>query len=161
MENPNPKYPSSPFTRKPATLKELSILKSRIKYLNLKVNIALKILLSTDTHCLWECYQEAHDSDDQSSDHLLEIFNMYMRFQIVNEKNSQDSFIGHWVLKTTPPSVFELMYDAWKNTPYQMICPYYFVPINNPQKEYMYHILDNFAKETWGPENDNTLEHLD
>lgn len=121
MENPYPIFPSNPFNRKLFLVSDLLMLKKRIKNLNIKINIALKVLLTQSTKTLTLYYDEAQVNPTNFSSSLLEMLTKQMRFMLSHEKNSQSSYIGMWAPLNFPLTHFEKFYRKFMNIPYQFI----------------------------------------
>ncbi|GAJ15125.1 unnamed protein product, partial [marine sediment metagenome] len=156
MENSYPIYPTDPFTREPLSCDSILKLKERIKLLKINVNIALNTLLNIDNNTLQKCYVESLESSDRFSRLLDSELRRYLRYRLINFRNSQSNFTGHWVSLKEDKSKFENLYDAWKNTPYQIIHPNTYEIMPNFQKQHLYNLLTNSPIEQWGPVDDLT-----
>ena len=156
MENSYPIYPTDPFTRKPLSCGSILKLKERIKLLKINVNIALNTLLNFDSITLQKCYIESLESGDRFSRLLDSELRRYLRYRLINFRNSQSNFTGHWVSLKEDKSKFENLYDAWKNTPYQIQHPTTYEIMPNFQKQHLYNLLTNSPIEQWGPVDDWT-----
>ena len=63
-----------------------------------------------------------------------------LRFQITNELDSQDNYIGRWIDKNIEKTDFEQLYDEWDNIPPYIGCINdYMIP--NPNKQFFKDIL--------------------
>lgn len=160
MENPYPVYPSNPFTRAPLSPASVLTIKKRIKVLDKSVNLALKTFLNMDLNTLRKTYSLAVEDPDNISGSLIRLFSEKLRYMLVNSRNSQNSFTGYWVNKTTPKTFFEELYDQWIETPYQIISPVNYEILNNPQKDFKYTVLISLPQIDWGPSNDPTQQPL-
>lgn len=149
MENPYPIYPNNPFTRAPFEIQDLIKLKNRLSYLNISINIALKLFLNLSKNILTQCYNEAIYDQDCYSNKLANLLINNFRFRILNNKNSQGSYIGIWVPKTSRLSKFELLYDDFKNCPYQIIRRNYILP--NQTKQHLQNLMESSASESYDP----------
>lgn len=158
MENPYPIFPSNPFNRKLFTIEDLQILNNRIKTLNIKVNIALKILLTQPEKKLNIYYEEALNNSTGFSSNLLEILKKNLRFMLLHEKNSQNSYIGMWVLSNFPLTTFEKLYKQLLNIPYQ-----YIIDNNvydNPYREMLLVEFELYHFDEYNMFDDQFLEYL-
>lgn len=155
MENPYPVYPSDPFTRKPFSCKSILKIKDRIKLLNIDINIALNVLLNIDFSTMQHCYIQSIENSNRFSRSLDLELKRYLRYKLINSKNSQNNFIGHWVSINEDKSTFENYYDAWRNTPYQIINPTTYEIIPNFRKQDLYNKLTKLHIEQWGPIDDS------
>lgn len=158
MENPYPIYPNNPFNRKSFSPNNLMLIKQRLLFLKKPINITLKLLFNLPPEILNICYSEALSSHDGFSQTLLDILLKEFRFMILNTKNSQDSYIGIWVTKNTPTTQFELLYQKYKNIPYQ-IYQYGYI-IDNPYRQQLKYVLDSQSQDYYDPINKKFLEKL-
>jgi len=145
MENPYPSYPNNPFNRKPFTPKSLLSICDVLKQLKKPINITLKMLLSQTEKFIRTLYDEVKDNhDSRFSSGLLILFKKHFRFMIINSKNSQNSYVGIWTHKSFPLTDFEVMYNTFKNMPYQIV--HYGHIVNNPHREILQHRLEYFKQ---------------
>lgn len=158
MENPYPIYPHNPFTRRPFTPKELLTLKQKIKSLNMPINISLKLLLEQPEKSINYIYKETLGYLDRHSILLMSLFQQYLRFMIINYKNSQNNHIGFWVNKTQKLTHFEEMYNSFKEVPYQIFNRGQI--INNPYREYLKYVLKNYIIDECQPTDDQFCEYI-
>jgi hypothetical protein len=121
MENPYPSYPSSPFNRKPFTVSSLTILKNKLKELKRPINIALKLLVSIEIDTLQTIYNDVSNNNNNFSQNILDLLESKYRYMLINNKNSQDAYVGLWVKNNIKFSPFEKLYNKLKNMPYQVI----------------------------------------
>ncbi len=156
MENPYPIYPTDPFTRNSLSCDNILKLKERIKLLRIDINIALNTLLDINPTTLQRCYIESLENDDRFSQLLYSELTRSLRYRLINFRNSQNNFTGYWVPIKEDKSKFENLYDAWKNTPYQIIHPNTYEIMPNFQKQHLYNLLTNSPIEQWGPVDDST-----
>lgn len=147
MENPYPIYPNNPFTRKSFSPKSLMLVYNRILFLNKSVNISLKLFLSQSENFLQLFYEESLTNLDRFSRLILNLFLKNLRFMIVNCKNSQDCYIGHWVNTNHPVTQFEILYDRLKNAPYQIYENGYIV--NNYRRDILRNILLSYPVDNY------------
>lgn len=157
MENPYPIYPNNPFNRKPFHPNILMEIKKRLLVLNIPVNITLKLFLNCSHEVLNKCYDSISIHDGFSS-YLLDMFHRHFRFMIINNKNSQDCYVGLWTKKDTVLSNFEILYNKYKNMPYQII-DYGYI-INNPYREQLKLILNNYPITNYDPLDNKLCEKL-
>jgi hypothetical protein len=154
MENSYPIYPSNPFTREPFSPISMSKLKESIQTLKLPINIALYMFLNFDVITLQKCYTQSVNNNDRHSVLLDAELRKHLRYKLINSRDSQSNLMGYWVLKKEDKSTFENLYDAWKDTPYQIICPVTYNIIPNFQKQHLYNLLNKSHVEQWGPVSD-------
>lgn len=140
MENPSPTFFSNPFNRNPIKPEELHKLKERIQLIGLNINVAVKAFLLSNQRLINECYKEACDSSTNYSYLLNELIYEKCRWRIVNDIDSQGCFTGCWVKSDHPLSEFEMLYDDWKDEPYQTINVFNEI-IDNPRKNYLFEML--------------------
>lgn len=117
LENPKPSYPHDPFTRKNFSAKELDIYKNMCYSLKLKIYIGLKIFLDSN---IYQSYEQNYGTSKIMCQRIINLFSEKMRFRIVNNKNSQDSYTGIWVDKNYPKSCFEILYKLYISIPFQL-----------------------------------------
>lgn len=142
MENPLPMYPSNPFNKQLITPESLYKLKSQIDNTHDMFNI-LYTFLSLNVKSY---YDEALRSTNGSCKSLISKFNNSYRYKILNCKNSQDIYTGVWIDKNTVKSQFELMYEQYVNTPFQIVDCYGDI-VTNPRKIYLKRVLDSMPSE--------------
>lgn len=116
MENPKPSYPHDPYTRYNFSPEELNLFMEKCKSLKIKMYIALKKILQTD---LTKIYLKQYGTTFEMSNIIIENLSVDMRYKIVNNKNSQDSYIGYWIPKHQKFSYFESMYKLYNSLSYQ------------------------------------------
>jgi len=160
LENPFPRFPYNPFNRNFLSIDDIIKIKNRIKFINEKINITLKIFINMSKHILIKCRSESIDNKDRFSLTLLTKLQSCLRYKIINFRDSQNCLTGYWVAKKIAYSKFELLYNVWKQTPYQMYDPYFNEIIENPDKELIRHKLNNMDRETWSIDNDPTREYI-
>lgn len=105
MSGPSPQWPSNPFNRQPYNIKQLLELGKHISKLEIPINIILKELLiyiKTIKNILLL-------TSKFSVEFIKYIENRY-RYQLLNNKDSQGNYIGHWVEKNVSLSLFEIRY---------------------------------------------------
>lgn len=133
MENPFPMYPSNPFTRGSFEKSSIINIKNTVNAFKININIVLECFLNTNTNT--------------NTNNLINIFSKKLRFKLINNKNSQNCFIGKWVPKNMPLSQFETTYELWKDTPYQIYHRIYGL-IDNEYKEFLYVMLTNLPPDS-------------
>jgi hypothetical protein len=158
MENPYPIYPNNPFNRNPFTPLALLILKKRLHILRKKINIALKLLLLQNESVLEKCYNESVEHSDKFSRTLMNLLQKNNRFKLINYKNSQSLYTGVWVNKMTPLSQFELLYDHWRNMPYQIMIEGYVA--ENYHKIYLKSLIDSYSQERYDLMNNEDCQEI-
>lgn len=111
-ENPYPIYPENPFTRNKICPHEIMLLSKKIEklrqYMNLNIHISLQIFFQipeTKLNIL-----KNNSSDNEIAMELIYIFKNYLRFKLINLKNSQGLYCGYWVKKHEELSKFEKCY---------------------------------------------------
>lgn len=147
MENPFPIYPTNPFTRIPFTVDELKSIKDKILELGMNINIALYQLLNLNDSNLNEIYVEAMKDNNRHSIKLLNTMSKKFRFKIINNKNSQDLYLGLWTSRNDPLSSFEKCYMRLCNMEYQIYNHRTRTFIVNPRRIDMEKYMDNMAVE--------------
>jgi hypothetical protein len=109
MDGPSPQYPSNPFNRQPFRRSQLLTLHEQIKELHLPVNYLIAELFD---------YLKQSKSDLPNLTTFAKNFIAFIspkyRFRLVNHKDSQENYIGYWVKKTDPLTLFELRYNELK-----------------------------------------------
>lgn len=158
MECPYPVYPNNPFNRIPFTPQALLDLRDRLSYLNMPINITLRLLLVQPINKLKELYSDALINKDKISFKLLDLFNDNFRFKIINNKNSQNQYNGYWTKKSSPFDKFEKAYHQWKLSPIQVNRENQIV-INRDRLR-LEVILDTFPQDYFDPFNSHLLEYL-
>lgn len=123
--NASPQFPNNPFTRQLYSTDNLLFFHNYIKKHNFNIPIILKLLLESNIY----------EKDD-----IINVFNTKLRFQIINELDSQDNYIGIWIDKNIQKTAFEHMYDEWDQLPPYLGCHNnYMIP--NPNKQFFKDIL--------------------
>jgi len=147
MENPYPIFPNNPFNRKLFTPEQLFIIKSKIIKLNMKLDTPLNDFFNLSYDKILICYNQALNNKNSHSSKLIKYFRRNLRYKLINIKNSQDCFTGHWVSKYEKPSLFEEFYNEWYNEPYQQYNYTTNTIHENYYKYYLYDIISNFKSE--------------
>ena len=78
-----------------------------------------------------------------------------MRFKLINQANSECTFIGHWVRRGKPLSVFEKTYRNWVKAPIY-IKDTSGALIFNPNKDFCWMELWKLECESWTLDDDET-----
>ena len=120
-------------------------LKNRIKILKLKIPICLKIFLKS--YNLDTCYCQSQKKYDRHSHGILDIFNDKLRFKLINNKDSQDSYIGYWTFRNKKLSKFEKLYYLWYDMPFQIFDEYMGFIYDNPIKILLQYKLSIIEEE--------------
>lgn len=111
MSNPSPQWPSNPFNRIPFERSQLILLGKQIKELKIPLNytvIELFKYLETSRRCY------------SFTKHFIAYLDQHYRFRLINCKDSQDNYIGYWVKKSEPMTLFERRYhDLTQIAPYE------------------------------------------
>jgi hypothetical protein len=160
MENPYPIYPSSPFTRLLYSVDDISKIRQRIVDIHMKVNVALKVFLTSNNDQLERFYDEAITDPNMFSSSLLQQLKSSLRYRMMNSLNSQGQFTGHWIRQSKPKDGFERLYDTYsKMSPeiYDHFTGYY---VRNYNRDYYYDMLTSSKCLNWGTFNDFTQEYL-
>ena len=130
---PSAKYPNNPFTRKLYNPLAIVQFKNKINKLQLKTPIQLHLFLNSSLDKIW--------NSNKKEQIIINYLEKKLRYQIINQKDSQDNYIGKWVHKSLPKSDFEQLYTEWNNiSPYLMAIGNTMIP--NPEKQYYQEILD-------------------
>lgn len=155
MENSYPILPFNPFNRILLSYNEILILKKHIIEHNIKINIILATLLNLEKKILCEIINEAKKNNNYSKK-FHEILKNKFRYKIINELNSQECFTGFWTYKKEEYSLFEVLYNEWKNiSPYTIYNNEY---IENPEKKELYNIMININdKYEWNKLDINNI----
>lgn len=156
MENPYLIYPNNPFTREPFTESALLTLSKKIKELNIKVHISLKLLLEQTN--ISRFYGEAKSNLDRHSILLMTVICKTLRFMTVNYKNSQNNYTGFWIRKNIKKTQFETLYTKLNEEPYQII--YKGTIINNPYREHLKYLLKILPADESQPTDEQFCELL-
>lgn len=146
METPKPMYPHNPFNRKNFSVEDLTLFKSKCRETKLRIYIGLYIFLE-NIHDV-DCNQEYMTSKNTSYE-IIKVLSKKLRFQIKNNKNSQDCYTGVWVKKGTKKSDFERAYTKYNDEPFQLLDQYTGAITANPEKIFMKIILDTYQHEEY------------
>lgn len=158
MENPYPIYPNNPFTRLPFSPESLIKLYKRLEYNKYSLNTASKLLLMQHVDLLKSFYDEAMVMSDRFSCLILDLYKQKLRFQIINQKNSQDLYIGLWINKNCLENDFEKLYKHYKDLPYQIYADG--LIISNPYKDKIGYLLSNLPKVNYDLNNKKYCENF-
>ena len=147
MNNPQPVLPLNPFTRIPFTLDFLKELGHYLQIINLPIPISLFIFLMV------HCYEKEGRT-------ILDTFNRWMRFRIINRNDSQDCYQGFWVYKFNELTPFEQFYHEWYQMPLQQLiinAVGMYEAVENQYRINMKQILDNSPAENLDPLTDSDV----
>jgi len=111
MANPSPQWPSNPFNRHPFDKSQLLLLGKQIKELKIPVNYMVKELfnyLQTKFRYL---------PIDKFTATFIGYVSSNYRYRHVNYKDSQSNYVGYWIKKTEPLTLFEERYNELKLIP--------------------------------------------
>lgn len=142
MNNPSPMYPSNPFNRIKFTKDGLIKLRQHLYLTMIEIPISVYIFLDM---CL---------DRPEVNNTILDTFSNWLRFKIINYKDSQNCYQGVWVYKYTELSDFEILFQEWNNMPYQqMVVNHHgeYIVTENIQRIMMQHILETCPVEQWSP----------
>lgn len=161
MENPASVYPASIMTKVPYSAKDLLIIKTFVKKLELPINVALHVFLNTSvqTHRKW--HAEAVLDMNGRSKTMLKWLDQKLRFRTINSKDSQECFIGYWVDKNEPLSDFEELYEDFMDECLVIFDPIESEYVHNPDREALYLDLLDYPKETWCIDDKNNKRVLE
>lgn len=152
MSNPSPQWPSNPFNRIPYSKIQLLELGKHLVNLKLKINCILKQLILY----LNEKIGQTLLINKFPMDFMKFIETKY-RYQLLNNKDSQGNYIGHWVMNNTPLSLFENRYKE-----YLLITPSEYDSdddelVETDEYNFYLDILNHMPKET----SDFSIENLE
>lgn len=125
--NPSPIIPCNPFNLNKFTKTDFIKIKNHIIKLELKIELCVKIF-----------FEYIVKNIKLNSKNMINYFENKLRFAIINKKDSQNNYIGHWINKNNPLSDFENMYCEWKNMP-----PYIYSPLDLTEEI----LIDNYEKK--------------
>lgn len=146
MENPKPMYPHDPFTRRNFTPIELEKIKNKCKELKLNIYIGLAKFLESNIN---DIFIQEYGTSSKMSNFINDNLSKYLRYKIVNFKNSQNCYIGFWVNKCVPLSSFEKMYKLYNSLPFQIYVMHIHGPIitDNINKINIKNIIESLEEE--------------
>ena len=118
-ENPYPKYPENPFNRIKFSVIDLKKIKQRLSILKRcgcdeTNNYLIDRFLSINCKKLQSLYTMTDRYN--VSQFIIKSLLSYMRYKIINNKNSQGGYNGCWVKKDEPISEFEMYHDIIKKS---------------------------------------------
>ncbi len=87
-----------------------------------------------------------YNTDFILSRKIIKLLEEKFRFRLINNKNSQDCYLGFWTDKNEPLSDFEIFYDYYNKIPFQ-ITNIFGAIIDNIEKTEIKNMLDNYPKE--------------
>jgi len=158
MENPYLIYPNNPFTRTPFTPNALIRIAQKIRFLNIPVNVALKLLLEQSEKSIAKYYNESLNYLDRHSILLMSLIYQHLRFMTVNYKNSQNNYTGFWVRKNKKLTKFEKLYISFNEVPYQIFNRG--TIISNPYREHLKYTLKSIEIDESLPTDIEYCEYL-
>lgn len=160
MENPYPIFPSSPLTRRVYDYEDLVKIKNRVNNLKYPINIALKFILNSPVKYTNMWYDDCAKNNTNHTLLLLDYLTTELRFKIINYKDSQNCFTGHWVGKKEELSDFEILYNDYQNENFQIFNQTYNIFVINPMKEELQLKILTANRESWNVYEDNTREFI-
>ena len=142
MSNPSPQWPSNPFNRQPFTKSQLLKLSNQIKELKIPVNYAIKELFNYLQTKL------RYVTIEKFTSFFIEYISQKYRYKLINYRDSQDNYIGYWVKKNEPITLFERRYNEFK-----LIAPSVYNEdidrlVETPEYKFFKDILNSMPKET-------------
>lgn len=151
---PSPQLPSNPFNRKIYSYHNIVKIYNKLLLLNdIDIPIQLRLFFENCDTIFDEIISKnqkllnvSDDSSNQCIFNLVNYFNKYMRFRIINKTDSQDNYIGKWVCKNEEVSIFEHLYNEWNNLP-PYIAQVGNTLIENPEKAFFKEILNSCTSE--------------
>lgn len=146
MEAPKPLYPHNPFNRKNFSIQDLILFRSKCKETNLNIYVGLDIFLENINNI--HCDQEYMTSKNTCHEIIATLSNT-LRFQIKNNKNSQDCYTGIWISKKIKKSDFEKAYIKYNSEPFQLYDEDTGIIVTNPEKIFMKLILNTYPQEQY------------
>jgi hypothetical protein len=115
LSNPYPMYPENPFNRNRISVNELLQFKQQMDLIkNIDNNIKIHVSLGTFLNFSEKILSKIRNEKDQYklSTNIIKEFNNYLRYKMINNKDSQGRFSGCWVSRKTPLTPFETCYRA-------------------------------------------------
>lgn len=110
MSNPAPKWPFNPFTRQLFNRHQLMKLGLQIKKINFDAEDIIQEFFN---------FLEKYSNIDQFTFDFQSYLSQNYRYKLVNMTDSQENYVGYWVKKTEPLSLFEMRYNEFNS-----ICPF-------------------------------------
>ena len=152
MMTPSPSFPNNPFNRQLYTPQELEAYFNRVTTLDIPINIALRRFKSTRYRNWYKYLKQNHNNIVQK---MTLFFSKSMRYKIINQANSECSFMGHWVRRNMPLTIFEKTYRNWIKAPIYIKDPSGAL-IFNPAKDFCWVKLWQLDEEYWSVHADET-----
>lgn len=138
MSNPCPQWPSNPFNRQPLSYSQLFIIEDAVRKAQIPINYVLKSLFD---------YLHEHETNSELvlGQTFLKYLSVRYRYRLINQKDSQDNYIGYWVSCKQPLSIFEQRYQE-----YSQIIPFqgWVVLRERPEYQLYREILDSIPPES-------------
>lgn len=114
MGGPAPKWPSNPFNRIFYTSQQLSELGVHLNKLQIPINHVLKeLIIYLKKSSADNIEKLSTDNIEKSLAEFIKHLECNYRYQLINKKDSQGNYIGHWVPKKQPLSIFENQYKEF------------------------------------------------
>ncbi len=145
MQNPFPIFPSNPFTRKNLIKNDVINILNSLIINKIKIYNPLKYLLENYDK-IYDNEYITYNTDFILSRKIIKLLEEKFRFRLINNKNSQDCYLGFWTDKNEPLSDFEIFYDYYNKIPFQ-ITNIFGAIIDNIEKTEIKNMLDNYPKE--------------
>jgi len=145
LDTPNPIFPNNPFNRQPFSPEEMNKFFNRVEALGVTLNVALSKFKEAPFR-YW--YRSIQNKPETTNKKICEWLSKNLRYQIINQSNSESSFIGRWVPRNQPLSVFETTYRNWITTPIYVTDPSGSI-VFNPQRDFNWMKLRQLDKESW------------
>jgi len=148
LSNPYPIYPENPFNRNRISVSELLQFKKQIELIknidnSVKIHISLEIFLNLPEKMLNKIRNETNQY--KLSTEIITQLNNYLRYKMINNKDSQGRFSGCWVLKGTPITPFEKCYKECLAA--NIVVGNNYLLLNTPTYQKNLNKLNNFKVE--------------
>ena len=157
MITPSPSFPRNPFTRELFSPSELNAYFVRVTRIQLPVNIALKKFKASPYKNWYKCLKRTSAKKKTHNQiitqKIVSFLTKSMRYKLINQSNSECSFVGHWVIRNRPLSVFEKTYRDWIKAPIYVKDPSG-VLIFNPDKDFCWMKLWQIEEEFWSVDDE-------
>ena len=137
MGQPCPVYPRCPFTRIEYTNENIQLIKNTIANNNIKIDVSLQIFLNSPYKKWYNFIKKKRKTN--STENIKKYFNKFLRFKLINNLDSQNTFVGYWVKKDQHNSIFEELYIEWLKIPPYLLITGELYP--NPEKKNFWNIL--------------------
>lgn len=107
MSNPDPQWPSDPFTNVEFKKERLINMYDKIQYLDIEVNLAVKEFFKYLNSNM------RYVKINKFSSCFIKFLEKKYRFKVINCIDSQENYMGYWVDKAVPESEFELNFKEY------------------------------------------------